>query len=138
MSMITEYSNEMSPKDPSVKRPPTIEITNPNVYTKLSELAEKEGRSLRKYANDILEMVVTNREYLSVILPKLKRIAFDEGHLYILDTKEEAFTAIVGLKNNLPYCSHCEVHDCVHTLYAYAMPELSKLDIIKTKGSNHK
>ena len=106
----------------------TIDILDQNVYEALKLEAEKIPESLRKYVNDQLEMGVEKQRFMRRYMPKLKKIAFDRGLLFI-DDREDDKTAQVGLsKDGLVHCRLCDSDTCVHVMYALAMPELGRLE----------
>ena len=115
---------ESSEQD-SKKRPPTIEITNS--YNKISQDADAHGVSIRKRANDLIDMYYEKQEQLSQILPDLKMIAFKDGIMYIFDSKQSK-TARVGLKNNNAFCDVCNSKECIHVTFGLAQLEFSRLE----------
>jgi len=78
-------------------------------------------------------MMVEREEFLSHILPELKKIGFTDGHLYIKDGKRSE-VATVGLDDKgYVYCQFCKKIDCPHTLYAVAMIEVIRLEPLPKK-----
>ena len=114
-------------------RKPTVDILKQETYDNLSQKAENEGTSLRKFANDILEAYLEKEEFLAEYIPKIKKIAFEDGVLYLRD-KEKNKTATISHAEGYVYCDTCDSRDCIHVLYAMATPELGKLEPIKSKS----
>ena len=54
-------------------RKPTVDILRHDTYQKLSDRAENQNTSLRKFVNDILEMYLEKEEFLSQYVPKIKK-----------------------------------------------------------------
>jgi hypothetical protein len=112
----------------------TVDIIDQDVYESLKREADIQGLSFRKYANEQLEMRVEKERFMRRYMPKLSKLAFDEGILFIKDKEENDDIAKVGLsKEGLVHCTMCDLDTCVHVMYALAMPELGRLEHLKEK-----
>lgn len=114
-------------KDKSIGRGSTaIDIFSSDLVTELKDRAGKEGKSLRVYVNDQLELMVKKEQYLEKVLPALKKLAFEEGYLFIWDAKKR-ITCTIGRKDDIVFCEQCKSSECVHSMYALMMPEVGVL-----------
>jgi hypothetical protein len=106
---------------------PSIDIIASETYNWLGKKSDEQGKSLRRYLNDLLDMVVEREDFLAQVFPKLKKIGFTDGYLYIKDDKITG-VATIGLdENNFVHCQLCKKMDCVHVLYSMAMIEVTRL-----------
>lgn len=108
-----------------------IDVIKPETYDWLVTESERQGKSFRRTANDILEMLSERNEFLAQIFPDLKKIGFDDGHLYIKDDKISGITTIGLDDKGFVYCQLCKKMDCVHVLYSMAMIEVTRLAPLK-------
>jgi len=114
----------------------TVDIIDQDVYESLKREADNDSRgiSFRKYANEKLEMMVEKERFMRKYMPKLAKLAFDEGILFIKDKEDNDGIAKVGLsKEGLVHCTLCKSDTCVHVMYALAMDELGRLEHLKEK-----
>lgn len=110
----------------------TVDIIDQDVYEGLKREADILGMSFRKYANEQLEMRVEKEKFMRRYMPKLSKLAFDEGILFIKDKEDATEIAKVGLsKEGLVHCTMCKSDTCVHVMYALAMPEIGRLEHLK-------
>ena len=110
---------------------PSIDIIKSETYEWLGKKADEQGKSLRRFLNDLLDMVVEREEFLAQVFPDLKKIGFTDGHLYIKDDKRSE-VATIGLdEKGFVFCQLCKKIDCPHTLYSMAMIEVTRLAPLK-------
>ena len=129
-------ASEIDPKMEKTTRKPTVDILRHDTYKKLSYKAESQNTSLRKFVNDILEMYLEKEEFLSQYVPKIKKIAFEDGVLYLRDS-EVGKTATIRYLDGYIQCDVCDSKECIHVLYAMTLPELGSLEPIKSKGKKN-
>ena len=115
----------------------TVDITDPEVYENLKREADRADVSFRKYTNDQLALRVEKERFMRSYMPKLSKLAFSEGILFIED-KDVQEIAKVGLsrKEGLVHCNFCDSESCVHIMFAMALPELGRLEHFKAKSKN--
>ena len=101
----------------------TIDITDSRTYSKLADAAEKRRLSLRKYVNEVLKMKVDKDDFMLKYMPNLKKIAFEEGIIYVKDSKISK-TSQIHIKNNIVFCDLCNSKSCNHVLFAMACQKL--------------
>ena len=112
----------------------TVDIIDQNVYESLANEAERTDQSLRKYVNEQLAMRVEKEKFMRRYMPKLKKLAFDEGILFIKDSEEQDIAKIgLSRKEGLVHCTLCDSDTCIHVMYALAMPELGRLEYFNDK-----
>ena len=110
---------------------PSIDIIKSESYEWLGRKADEQGKSLRRYLNDLVDMVVERDDFLKDVFPELKKIGFTDGHLYIKDDKIPG-VATIGLdEKNFVHCQLCKKTDCIHALYSMAMIEVTRLAPLK-------
>jgi hypothetical protein len=110
----------------------TVDIIDQDVYESLKREADIENISFRKYANEQLAMRVEKEKFMRKYMPKLSKLAFDEGILFIKDKEDGTEIAKVGLsKEGLVHCTLCKSDTCIHVMYALSMPELGRLEHLK-------
>jgi predicted DNA-binding protein len=142
MSQIQDYRNELV-KDKSkvdsevTKRPTSVDIIKPEVNSKISSLAEAEGKSTRKYVNDLLEMHIDAIEFFSRYLPQIKKIGFDDnlGEIYLRDSKISK-SPTISKPDGIIKCDTCKEDiqtSCVHVMYAMGQPEIGRLQMSRKK-----
>ena len=104
-----------------------IDIIKYETYQWLADKADQQGKSVRRSANDLLDMLTERDDFLVQVFPDLKKLTFDDEYLYIKDTKINEI-ATVGLDDKgFVYCQLCKKIDCVHVLYSMAMIEVTRL-----------
>jgi len=131
-----EGSNSADNKTKGVTRPKvnTVDIIDEDVYESIKKEADIQGMSFRKYANEQLEMIVEKERFMRKYMPKISKLAFDEGILFIKDKEDNTEVARIGLsKEGLVHCTLCKSETCVHVMYALAMPEIGRLEHLKDK-----
>ena len=104
-----------------------VDIIKYETYQWLADKADQQGKSVRRSANDLLDMLTERDDFLKQVFPDLKKIGFDEGHLYIKDDKIPGITTIGLDDKGFVHCQLCNKIDCVHVLYSMAMIEVTRL-----------
>lgn len=141
MSQLQSYTDMVKNKTKdslkTVKRPTSVDIINPEVNSKITNLAELQGKSTRRYVNDMLEMIIEKEEFIGRYLPQIKKIGFDEnvGEMYLRDSKISQSPTIAKIEGIIK-CDTCKVEiqdSCVHVLYAMTQPEIGRLHLSKKK-----
>jgi len=98
-----------------------------------TELKEKPNRTNREfggYVNDILSQVLDKDHFLHVFAPRLSVIEMVDNVLYLSEiSNNKKKTIEVYLKNGKLYCSACDKMNCNHIIYAFAIPEISKMNL---------
>jgi len=112
-------------------RGPTIEIYNSKVYDELSDRADIKGTSLRRYTNDLLEMLLERDDALKKYLPQLTKINFMNGILYINDSDAKQMAEVGIDKKSKIHCKLCNSSECVHVVFAMTQIELPRLEPMK-------
>ena len=133
-----DSKNESDTKKSGLKiKVNTVDIIDPDVYESLKHEADLAETSFRQYANDQLAMRVEKERFMRAYMPKLKKLVFSEGILFIED-KDEQEVAKVGLsrEEGLVHCTFCDSESCVHIMFAMALPELGRLEHFKAKSKN--
>lgn len=110
-----------------------IDVIRPETYEWIAAEANLSGKSVRREANDLLDMLAERKDFLAQVFPDLKKIGFTDGHLYIKDDKITG-VATIGLNDkNFVFCQLCDKKDCIHCLYAYSMIEVTRLEPLKKR-----
>lgn len=104
-----------------------IDVINQETYDWIAEKANDAGKSVRREANDLLDMITERDDFLKDIFPKLKKIGFTDGHLYINDDIIEGVAKIGLDEKKFVHCQLCKKTDCIHVLYSMAMMEVTRL-----------
>lgn len=107
-----------------------------DVRTKL-ESYWKSGKSKapdwKSLVNDLLQDIVNKEnEFLPTYVPYLSKVAFEHDTLFIRDSKL-GMTSEVTLRSGRLYCNLEKSNDCIHIHFALALPEVSKLDLRKSR-----
>jgi hypothetical protein len=106
------------------------------VFAKLKQkLVEKqqrnaldENKKIGSFVNDLLVDVLEKDEFLSVMMPYYSPIGIHDNVLFIRDEKNKK-VAEIYLKDHMLYCDLDQTQDCEHIHFAYAIPEVAKLNI---------
>lgn len=106
-------------------RPPTVAI-EPPIYKNIKKLADREERSVVKYVNEKLMLLIERDEFLAKYFPFLEKISFHDNLLIIRDNKLKQLFQIYK-KHNKIYCQNDESFDCLHTQFALSLLEIGKL-----------
>ena len=121
----------MSPRpksdEPKGRGQTSIDLLNEQTYKFLVAKAAKNGTSLRKITNDILDMVRKKEEFLENNLPRFRMVEFHDDLIVIHDREQKVY-AEVGLSDGYVHCNHDNSNDCEHVTYAYAVLELGLLE----------
>ena len=104
-----------------------IDVINPETYEWISAEANLAGKSVRREANDLLDMLAERKDFLAQVFPDLKKIGFTDDHLYINDDKLEGVAKIGLDEKGYVHCQLCKKTDCIHALYSMAMIEVTRL-----------
>jgi len=89
-----------------------------------------ESKKIGSFVNDLLIEVLEKDEFLSIMMPYYSLIGIQDNILFIKDEKSKKI-AEVYLKDLTLYCELDESQDCEHIHFAYAIPEVAKLNIKK-------
>lgn len=82
------------------------------------------------YVNDILSSVLEKDEFLKIYAPSISVIDIVGDVLYLKETKNgQPKTIEVYLKDSELYCESDNSFDCRHVKYAFAIPEVAKLNL---------
>ena len=88
----------------------------------------KTDRKLIGFVNDLLSDVLDKDEFLKHFAPYLSIIDIVDNILYIKDSKIKHSIEIY-LKNGSLYCDYDKNFSCRHIHYAFAIPEIARLDL---------
>jgi len=84
------------------------------------------------YVNDLLSSVLEKDEFLKIYAPSINVIDIVDDVLYLRETKNgKPKTIEVYLKDTELYCVFDDSFDCRHVKYAFAIPEVAKLNLKK-------
>ena len=133
MSKLQQYQ-ESTMTD--TKRYSTVDIIDPKLNRALTELAKKNGTSIRNMVNEYLTHMVEKEIFMENFLPKLRKLEVEKGHLQIWD-KNRRLMAEVGLKQGIPFCDLCQEDNCPHVIFTMAQEELGILGEIKKTNNDH-
>jgi len=103
-------------------------------YEKIKKKHDKEDEkaSMHQWFSDYLILNLEKDEFLARYAPFIEKIGFQDNKIVLKDTKLGQYTEIY-LKNNVLQCSLDETTNCIHTQFALALPECSKLAVKKSK-----
>lgn len=132
MSLRLEAMPKPKNEDPKGRGQTTIDILNEETYKFLVKKSQVNDTSIRKYTNEVLDMVRRKEEFLEKNLPRFRMVEFRDNILVIND-KEKRVYAEVGLNDGYVHCFHCESNECEHVTYSYSLLELGLLEPIKRK-----
>jgi len=133
MSEISQYQES---KMVDSKRYSTVDIIDPKLNRDLTELAKKNGTSIRNMVNEYLKHMVEKEVFMENFLPKLQKLELEKGNLQIWD-KNRRVMAEVGLKQGIPFCNLCQLDNCVHVIFTMAQEELGLLGEMKNIPNKH-
>lgn len=80
------------------------------------------------YVNDLLSDVLDKDEFLKMYAPYLSVIDIIDNVIYLRDAKLKHSVEIY-LKDQQLYCEYDKALDCKHIHYAFAIPEIARLDL---------
>lgn len=84
------------------------------------------------YVNDILSSVLEKDEFLKIYAPSISVIDIVGDVLYLRENKNgKSITVEIYLKNNELFCSKDGENNCIHVRYAFAIPEVAKMNLKK-------
>lgn len=87
-----------------------------------------ENKKIGSFVNDLLVDVLEKDEFLSIMMPYYSPIGIHDNILFIRDERNKK-VAEIYLKDHLLYCDLDKTQDCEHIHFAYAIPEVAKLNI---------
>lgn len=87
-----------------------------------------ENKKIGSFVNELLVDVLEKDEFLSIMMPYYSPIGIHDNILFIRDERNKK-VAEIYLKDHLLYCDLDEAQDCEHIHFAYAIPEVAKLNI---------
>lgn len=91
-----------------------------------------ENKKIGSFVNDLLIDVLEKDKFLSVMMPYYSPIGIHDNTLFIKDERNKK-VAEIYLKDHTLYCDLDQTQDCEHIHFAYAIPEVAKLNIPSTK-----
>ena len=80
------------------------------------------------WVNDLLEDVIEKDEFLKLYAPFLTVIDIIDNIIYLRDAKLKR-SVEVYLKHQQLYCEYDKNFNCKHIHYAFAIPEIAKLNL---------
>lgn len=81
------------------------------------------------YVNDILEDILEKDEFLKIYAPSITALDVNDDILYLKDQHiKDRFVEII-LRDSQIYCRYHKSFDCVHVRYAFAIPEVARLNL---------
>lgn len=89
-----------------------------------NDLAVRGIRSLSGYISYMFESRMQENETLARRAPMIKRVSTDSDRAVLLDNTTNRIAEIV-FQNGELFCQLCEESDCLHTGFAYALPEVN-------------
>lgn len=93
--------------------------------------AMDESKRIGSFVNDLLVDVLEKDKFLSVMMPYYSPIGIHDNVLFIRDERNKK-VAEIYLKDHTLYCDLDQTQDCEHIRFAYAIPEVAKLNIPST------
>lgn len=106
----------------------TVDIYQ-ETYNLLKAEAKKQRYPVVKYINDMLAMNVEKDQFLREYAPGWEvRRPMEEDRITFINAKTREF-AEVFVRDGELRCSLDESTDCIHTHYAWALPEVARLNI---------
>ena len=107
----------------------TVEIYKEN-YNYFKENAIKNKRETKEYINEILELNVEKDKMLQIHTPSLEMIGVSNQVLYIKDNRKNKIVEIRMSEGRL----FCTDDDPIYLQFAWALPELAKLNTQKNNN----
>ena len=109
----------------------TVDVDKP-IYERLSKKAKEKGySSVTRFVNDLLLMNVEKDELLQKYGPSFFAQVFDDS--VMVKGPDDDVTAEVKLRDGNLICLKDESDNCKHVLFAWAIPEICKLNIKRPK-----
>lgn len=87
---------------------------------------EKPKISFAEWVTEYLQVNLEKDDFLKNYAPFIEKIGITDNRLTLRDNKENKLTDIF-MKDDQVYCSVDETTNCIHTRFAWALPELAKL-----------
>jgi len=87
---------------------------------------EKPKISFAEWVTDYLKVNLEKDDFLRRYAPYIEKIGVTDNRLTLRDNKENKLTDIF-MKDGKVYCSVDETTNCIHTQFAWALPELARL-----------
>jgi hypothetical protein len=109
----------------------TVEIFK-QTYDAMKTNAEKLKWNTKEYINSVLSEAIERDRFLQSYAPNLSKVGYQDNILFIRDAKIGK-TAEVYLKDRGLYCGLCESKDCIHIHYAFALPEVAKMYLKRSR-----
>lgn len=109
----------------------TVEIFK-QTYDTMKTNAEKLKWNTKEYINSVLAEAIERDKFLQTYAPNLAKVGYQENILFIRDAKAGK-TADVFLKDKVLYCGLCESKDCIHIRYAFALPEVARMYLRRSR-----
>jgi len=119
--------------NPKGKQPVNITLQLVDRLKEYQKTHKYQTENFTKFVNDLLTDVIDKDELLKKIAPTLSIIGYDNDVLYLKDAKaNNGRFAEIRLKNGKLYCNLDGTDDyCIHIRYAFAIPEVAKLNLRK-------
>lgn len=81
------------------------------------------------YVNDLLEYILDKDEFLKVYAPSISLIGIQDNVIFLKDNNLKNNIIEIYLKDRELYCQYDKKQDCKHIKYAFAIPEIAKLNL---------
>jgi hypothetical protein len=111
----------------------------PRLLKKHQEALEKRPTNTDKkligFVNDLLTDVIDKDDFLRVYAPAISYINVYDNVLYLKDNKIKNKEIRIFLQKEELWCDHDRSSCCEHIRYAFAIPEIAKLNLKRTSRS---
>jgi len=119
--------------NPKGKQPVNLTIQLVDRLKEYQRVHKYQTENFTKFVNDLLTDVIEKDDMLKKIAPSLSIIGYDQDVLYLKDSKaSNGRFAEIRLKSGRLYCNLDQDEEyCIHIRYAFAIPEIAKLNLRK-------
>ncbi len=107
----------------------TVEIYE-ETYKYYKKKAEENRYDIKEIINELLDDLIKKEMFLSRIAPFLSVESTELDKMILKDSKKREFIDIF-LKDCVLYCDKDKKTDCIHTRFAWAIPEMAKMNLKK-------
>lgn len=102
----------------------TVDIEE-NLYKQITEKAEKQNLSIRKFVNQLIEKNFEKEDFLKLVSPKISILSIEQdGFVLRDDTAKKSRLAEIKIRNGKLWCDLDEKNVCDHIHYVLMLPDI--------------
>lgn len=116
-------------------RPIIVDIVEKKWKKDYKKNPNKINPTLSGYINELLIEIMEKQEFLEKFAPNLSVVGYLENRITLQDlsikNKDKVKYIDLIVENNMLRCMEDDVDDCIHCFFAWASPEIAKLNLKK-------